>query len=55
MLLRCWKVETMSHQGFGIRKSTPHIGAEILGVDLSKPPDNEQIREVLFGLKRGVT
>ena len=29
-----------------VRKSTPHIGAEIFGVDLSKPLSAEQFEDV---------
>jgi taurine dioxygenase len=34
----------MAYQTIEVRKSTPQIGAEIHGVDLSKPLDNEQFR-----------
>lgn len=33
-------------QTIGVNSLTPHIGAEIQGVDLSKPLDNEQFSEV---------
>ena len=36
----------MASQTIEIRKSTPNIGAEILGVDLSRPLGNQQFREV---------
>jgi taurine dioxygenase len=36
----------MGDQTIDIRKSTPHIGAEILGVDLSHPLGNQQFQEV---------
>lgn len=36
----------MSYQTIEVRKSTPRIGAEILGVDLSKPLGNQQFQEV---------
>jgi taurine dioxygenase len=36
----------MGVQALAIRKSTPNIGAEVFGVDLSGPLGNEQFREV---------
>ena len=36
----------MSYQTIEVRKSTPNIGAEILGVDLSEPLGNQQFQEV---------
>jgi taurine dioxygenase len=36
----------MNYQTIEIRKSTPHIGAEIFGIDLSKPLGNQQFQEV---------
>ena len=36
----------MSYQTIGVHKTTPHIGAEISGVDLSKPLGNQQFQEV---------
>jgi taurine dioxygenase len=36
----------MSYQTIGLHKTTPHIGAEISGVDLSKPLGNQQFQEV---------
>ncbi|HET7201540.1 MAG TPA: TauD/TfdA family dioxygenase [Burkholderiales bacterium] len=36
----------MSSQAIEVRKSTPNIGAEILGIDLSRPLDDEQFRLV---------
>ena len=36
----------MRYQTIELRKSTPNIGAEILGVDLSKPLGNQQFQEV---------
>jgi len=36
----------MDAQTIEIRKSTPHIGAEVLGVDLSEPLGNQQFQEV---------
>jgi taurine dioxygenase len=36
----------MGDRTIDIRKSTPHIGAEILGVDLSHPLGNQQFQEV---------
>ena len=36
----------MGYQTIEVRKSTPNIGAEILGVDLSKPLGNQQFQEV---------
>ena len=36
----------MGYPAIEIRKSTPNIGAEILGVDLSKPLGNQQLRDV---------
>jgi len=36
----------MRHETIEIRKSTPNIGAEIFGIDLSKPLSNRQFHEV---------
>lgn len=36
----------MPYQTIEVRKSTPNIGAEILGADLSKPLGNQQFQEV---------
>jgi len=36
----------MAHQTIEVRKSTPSIGAEILGLDLSQPLDDRQFQEV---------
>ena len=36
----------MGYHAIEIRKSTPNIGAEIFGVDLSKPLDERQFQEV---------
>jgi taurine dioxygenase len=36
----------MGYHTIEVRKSTPSIGAEILGVDLSKPLGNQQFQEV---------
>jgi taurine dioxygenase len=36
----------MSYQTIDVRKSTPTIGAEILGIDLSRPLGNQQFQEV---------
>jgi taurine dioxygenase len=36
----------MSYQTIEVRKLTPHIGAEIGGVDLSRPLGNQQFQEV---------
>jgi len=36
----------MGYQRIEIRKSTPHIGAEIFGLDLSRPLDDRQFQEV---------
>src|SRR6059058_4543547 len=36
----------MPHQTIEVRKLTPHIGAEIGGVDLSRPLGNQQFQEV---------
>jgi taurine dioxygenase len=36
----------MPYQTIEVRKSTPNIGAEILGVDLSKPLGNQQFQEI---------
>jgi taurine dioxygenase len=40
----------MGYQAIGIRKSTPSIGAEILGVDLSEPLGNQQFQEIHHAL-----
>jgi taurine dioxygenase len=40
----------MSYQTIELRKSTPIIGAEIFGVDLSKPLGNQQFQEVYDAL-----
>jgi taurine dioxygenase len=36
----------MSYQTIEVAKLTPHIGAEIGGVDLSRPLGNQQFQEV---------
>jgi taurine dioxygenase len=36
----------VSYQTIEVRKSTPRIGAEIFGVDLSQPLGNQQFQEV---------
>ena len=36
----------MSYQTIDVQQLTPHIGAEVAGVDLSKPLSNEQFSEV---------
>jgi taurine dioxygenase len=36
----------MSDRGIEVRKCTPHIGAEVLGVDLSKELDDDAFRRV---------
>jgi taurine dioxygenase len=36
----------MSYRSIEVRKSTPHMGAEIRGIDLSKPLSDEQFRDV---------
>ena len=36
----------MGYQSIEVRKSTPNIGAEIFGVDLSRPLGNQQFQEV---------
>src|SRR5262245_7301636 len=36
----------MNYQTIEVRKSTPHIGAEITGIDLSRPLGNQQFQEV---------
>jgi taurine dioxygenase len=36
----------MTYRTSEVRKCTPHIGAEIHGVDLSKPLSDEQFQEV---------
>src|SRR6201987_2432117 len=36
----------MSYQTIEVHNSTPHIGAEIRGVDLSNPLGNQQFQEV---------
>jgi taurine dioxygenase len=36
----------MAYQTIAIEKLTPHIGAEISGVDLSRPLGNQQFQEV---------
>jgi taurine dioxygenase len=40
----------MNYQTIELRKSTPIIGAEIFGVDLSKPLGNQQFQEVYDAL-----
>ena len=40
----------MSHQTIEVHNSTPHIGAEIRGVDLSNPLGNQQFQEVHYAL-----
>ena len=46
-------VQVADFQTIGVNSITPHIGAEIEGVDLSKPLSNEQFSEVVSGLKAG--
>ena len=36
----------MPYQTIEVKKLTPHIGAEIAGVDLSRPLGNQQFQEV---------
>ena len=36
----------MNYQTIEVRNATPGIGAEIFGVDLSKPLGNQQFQEV---------
>ena len=36
----------MAYQTIEVKKLTPHIGAEIGGVDLSRPLGNQQFQEV---------
>ena len=36
----------MAYQTIEVTKLTPHIGAEIGGVDLSRPLGNQQFQEV---------
>ena len=36
----------MTYQTFEVTTLTPHIGAEVHGVDLSKPLSNEQFSEI---------
>ena len=36
----------MTYQTIEVKKLTPHIGAEIAGVDLSRPLGNQQYQEV---------
>ncbi|MDP6377502.1 MAG: TauD/TfdA family dioxygenase [Pseudomonadales bacterium] len=36
----------MDYETIDIQMSTTHIGAEISGVDLSKPLSNEQLRDI---------
>ena len=36
----------MSYQKLRVRKLTPRIGAEVFGVDLAQPLDNETFREI---------
>ena len=36
----------MPYQTIEVRKLTPHIGAEIGGIDLSQPLGNQQFQEV---------
>jgi taurine dioxygenase len=40
------KVRKRRYQTIELHKSTPNIGGEILGVDLSKPLGNQQFQEV---------
>ena len=40
----------MSYQTIEVHNSTPHIGAEIRGVDLSNPLGNQQFQEVHHAL-----
>ncbi len=39
-------MNTMTYQRIAVERLTPHIGAEISGVDLSKPVDSEIIAEI---------
>src|SRR5215470_658227 len=41
----------MTYQTIEVRKLTPHIGAEIFGVDLSRSLGNQQFQEVHDALK----
>jgi len=36
----------MPYQTIEVKKLTPHVGAEIAGVDLSRPLGNQQFQEV---------
>jgi alpha-ketoglutarate-dependent taurine dioxygenase len=36
----------MSHQTLTVEKLTPHIGAEVLGVDLSRPLEEPTFKQV---------
>ena len=40
----------MTYQTIQVRKVTPRIGAEISGVDLSKPLDDRTFREIKAAL-----
>jgi taurine dioxygenase len=44
----------MAYRTIEVRKCTPHIGAEIFGVDLSKPIGDEQFAEVHAALMEGL-
>jgi taurine dioxygenase len=44
----------MAYRTIEVRKCTPHIGAEIFGVDLSKPISDEQFAEVHAALMEGL-
>lgn len=43
---------TLANSGISVRKLTEHIGAEIEGVDLSKPIDDRQARDIEAALVR---
>src|SRR5262245_44846294 len=43
---RCSRMKRMGYKTIEVRKSTPHIGAEVFGVDLSEPLGNQQFQEV---------
>jgi hypothetical protein len=50
------QVLSLPYQTIEVRKLTPHIGAEIAGVDLSRPLGNQQFQEVRrIGAAPGVT
>src|ERR1051326_6517190 len=42
----CREGRAMPYQTIEVKKLTPHIGAEIAGVDLSRPLGNQQFQEV---------